>query len=69
MMAYFNNQLFGSSGDLELVGVAEDPDKEDPNAAFRRQMEWSLHLGPAEHQSEQAVSISWNHEKHTNVQI
>ncbi len=63
-MAYFNNWLFKTSGDLGQAGVAEDSDEEDPNAAFRRQVEQSLHLGLAEHHSEQAVSISWNHEKY-----
>ncbi len=69
MMAYFNDQLFKTSGDLGQAGVAEDSNEEDPNAAFRRQVEQSLHLGLVEHWSEQAVSISWNCEKYTNTWI
>ena len=67
MMAYFNDWLFKTSSDSEHVGVAEDSNKEDPNAAFRRQVEQSLHLRFVEHRSEQAVSVSWNHEEHTNT--
>ena len=48
-MAYFNNQLFKASGDLGQAGVAEESNEEDPNAAFRRQVEQTLHLGLAEH--------------------
>ena len=66
-MAYFNDQLFKASGDSGQAGVAEESDEEDPNAAFRRQVEQSFHLGLAEHRSEQAVSISWNREKYTNT--
>ena len=69
MMAYFNDQLFKTSGDSGQAGVAEDSNEEDPNAAFRRQVEQSLHLGLVEHWSEQAVSISWNCEKYTNTWI
>ena len=68
-MAYFNDQLFKTSGDSRQAGVAEDSNEEDPNAAFRRQVEQSLHLGLVEHWSEQAVSISWNCEKYTNTWI